>query len=276
MNRLALRPAERYGLAAKGRIALGADADLCLFDPEGFRPVGTYAESPAAPPRGWTGSSWAAAPSCGRGGGPGSGPAASSAAEGWESRPKGRLFPKNLPFCRIHPPGGMLYYSIMHHAVPAFAGDGERERSPLKKLAKRKPEPQTEAPQRIPWPDYAPGAESGLTAAQAAELLSGGWGNEAVASPTKSDKQIIRENVFTYFNLIFVVLAVCLLLVGDWKDMTFLLIVAANAGHRHRPAAASPSGPSRSCPCSPRPRSAPSGTGGSRSCPQPRAGAGAT
>ena len=100
----------------------------------------------------------------------------------------------------------------------------------MKKLAKRKPEPQTEAPQRIPWPDYAPGAESGLTAAQAAELLSGGWGNEAVASPTKSDKQIVRENVFTYFNLIFIILAVCLLVVGDWKDMSFLLIVAANTG----------------------------------------------
>lgn len=56
-----------------------------------------------------------------------------------------------------------------------------------------------------------------------------GWDNRPVESPTKSDKQIIRENIFTYFNLIFVVLAVCLLLVGDWKDMTFLLIVAANA-----------------------------------------------
>ena len=44
-----------------------------------------------------------------------------------------------------------------------------------------------------------------------------------MASPTKSDKQIVRENLLTYFNLIFVVLAVCLLLVGDWKDMTFLL-----------------------------------------------------
>ena len=44
VNRLTLRPAERYGLAGKGRIALGADADLCLFDPEGFRPVGTYAD----------------------------------------------------------------------------------------------------------------------------------------------------------------------------------------------------------------------------------------
>ena len=114
--------------------------------------------------------------------------------------------------------------------LPAPGRERERERSPLKKLAKRRPEPQAEAPRRIPWPDYAPGAESGLTAAQAVELLSGGWGNEAVASPTKSDRQIVRENVFTYFNLIFIILAVCLLVVGDWKDMSFLAIVAANTG----------------------------------------------
>ena len=54
VNRLTLRPAERYGLAAKGRIALGADADLCLFDPEGFRPVGTYAD----PSRAAAGMDW--------------------------------------------------------------------------------------------------------------------------------------------------------------------------------------------------------------------------
>ena len=100
----------------------------------------------------------------------------------------------------------------------------------MKKLTKRKPEPPAEASRRIPWPDYPSGAESGLTSAQAQELLSGGWGNEAVASPTKSDRQIVRENVFTYFNLIFIILAVCLLVVGDWKDMSFLLIVAANTG----------------------------------------------
>lgn len=74
-----------------------------------------------------------------------------------------------------------------------------------------------------------PTADKGLTSAQAKALAEAGWDNRSVASPTKSDKQIVRENLLTYFNLIFVVLAVCLLLVGDWKDMTFLFIVAANA-----------------------------------------------
>ena len=82
---------------------------------------------------------------------------------------------------------------------------------------------------RQEMPRCAPKADSGLSSAQAQALAEGGWDNRPVESPTKSDKQIIRENIFTYFNLIFVVLAVCLLLVGDWKDMTFLLIVAANA-----------------------------------------------
>ena len=89
-----------------------------------------------------------------------------------------------------------------------------------------------EAPEdagRREMPLLKPTAEKGLTSAQARELAESGWDNRAVESPTKSDRQIIRENLLTYFNLIFAVLAVCLALVGDWKDMTFLLIVAANA-----------------------------------------------
>ena len=85
------------------------------------------------------------------------------------------------------------------------------------------------ATRRQEMPRCAPKADCGLSSAQARALAEAGWDNAPVESPTKSDKQIIRENVFTYFNLIFVVLAVCLLLVGDWKDMTFLFIVAANA-----------------------------------------------
>ena len=84
-------------------------------------------------------------------------------------------------------------------------------------------------PARREMPRLDPKPDRGLTAAQARELAEAGWDNRPVESPTKSDRQIIRENLLTYFNLIFLVLAVCLLLVGDWKDMTFLFIVAANA-----------------------------------------------
>ena len=84
-------------------------------------------------------------------------------------------------------------------------------------------------PARREMPRCEPRADRGLTSAQAAALAEAGWDNRPVESPTKSDKQIIRENLLTYFNLIFLLLAVCLALVGDWRDMTFLLIVAANA-----------------------------------------------
>ena len=96
-------------------------------------------------------------------------------------------------------------------------------------LRRNVPAPQASAARRREIPRCAPKADSGLSSEQARALAEAGWDNRPVESPTKSDKQIIRENLLTYFNLIFVVLAVCLLLVGDWKDMTFLLIVAANA-----------------------------------------------
>ena len=70
--------------------------------------------------------------------------------------------------------------------------------------------------------------EQGLTSAQAAERTEAGYANTPVEAPTKTEKQIIRENVFTFFNLIFVVLAVCLALVGDFRDMLFLVIAIAN------------------------------------------------
>lgn len=46
VSRLTCRPACRLGLTKKGRIAPGADADLCLFDPAAVHERATYA-SPA-------------------------------------------------------------------------------------------------------------------------------------------------------------------------------------------------------------------------------------
>lgn len=68
----------------------------------------------------------------------------------------------------------------------------------------------------------------GLTSAQAAERMAAGLGNLAVEAPTKSVGQIIFGNTFTFFNLIFVVLAACLVLVGSFQNMLFLVIAIAN------------------------------------------------
>ncbi len=55
-----------------------------------------------------------------------------------------------------------------------------------------------------------------------------GLTNLPVESPTKTERQIVRENCLTFFNLIFVILAVCLVLVGAFGDMLFLGIALAN------------------------------------------------
>lgn len=79
-------------------------------------------------------------------------------------------------------------------------------------------------PERI-FPD----PETGLTAAQAAELLEQGLGNETTASNAKTTAQIVRENTLTFFNLVFVVLAVMLVISGHFKDMMFLGIAIINS-----------------------------------------------
>ncbi len=68
----------------------------------------------------------------------------------------------------------------------------------------------------------------GLTDAQAAERMACGWDNRPVDASMVSARDIIRENVFTYFNLIFLILAVLLVMVRSWRDLSFLLIIAVN------------------------------------------------
>ena len=68
----------------------------------------------------------------------------------------------------------------------------------------------------------------GLTSDQVNLRTAEGLANEAVAPPSKTVAQIISGNVFTYFNLIFASLAALLILVGSFRDLTFLPIIIAN------------------------------------------------
>lgn len=70
--------------------------------------------------------------------------------------------------------------------------------------------------------------EQGLTSEQVVARQNNGLRNVTPASNTKSEQQIVREKVFTFFNLIFIVLAVALLIVGSFKNMTFLIIAVIN------------------------------------------------
>lgn len=68
----------------------------------------------------------------------------------------------------------------------------------------------------------------GLTAQQVAERKEKGLWNKKAESATKTTKEIVKSNVFTYFNLIFLVIALLLIGVGAFRDLTFLPIIIAN------------------------------------------------
>lgn len=70
--------------------------------------------------------------------------------------------------------------------------------------------------------------DEGLSPQEVKLRQTNGLGNKQPPSNTKTEKQIVKENVFTFFNLIFLVLAVALIIVGSFKNLTFLIVAAAN------------------------------------------------
>ena len=70
--------------------------------------------------------------------------------------------------------------------------------------------------------------DEGLSPQEVKLRQANGLGNKQPPSNTKTEKQIVKENVFTFFNLIFLVLAVALIIVGSFKNLTFLIVAAAN------------------------------------------------
>ena len=92
---------------------------------------------------------------------------------------------------------------------------------------KRKPK-EPDGPQRQEIPVLEADAETGLSAAQAQERLDGGWGNAPVESPGATVREIIAQNVLTYFNFLFFLLAGCVIAVRQWLNLTFLGPVFCN------------------------------------------------
>ena len=69
----------------------------------------------------------------------------------------------------------------------------------------------------------------GLTPEQVQERKTAGWTNKAIDSASRTEKEIILENCLTFFNLVFIVLAIVLLLGGSSvANMTFLVVMICN------------------------------------------------
>lgn len=68
----------------------------------------------------------------------------------------------------------------------------------------------------------------GLNSDQVNEYFENGWSNELVEPPSKTVPEIIKSNLFTYFNLVFAVLAALLILAGSFRNLTFLPVILAN------------------------------------------------
>ena len=72
--------------------------------------------------------------------------------------------------------------------------------------------------------------ETGLSAEEAAARAEAGWSNLPVEPPTRTVGQIIRSNVFTYFNAIFVLLAAAMIAVhSQITNILFMGVVVINA-----------------------------------------------
>ena len=70
--------------------------------------------------------------------------------------------------------------------------------------------------------------QQGLTSRQVEERTANGQKNALPASASKSTAQILKENIFTLFNLLNFLIAIALALVGAWSNMVFILIILLN------------------------------------------------
>ena len=69
---------------------------------------------------------------------------------------------------------------------------------------------------------------TGLTDEEVRQRVEEGFTNRTDISTDKTTKEIVISNVFTYFNLIFLVITILLIMVGSLRNLTFLPIIIGN------------------------------------------------
>ncbi len=75
-----------------------------------------------------------------------------------------------------------------------------------------------------------PDLRRGLTSEQVRQRKKDGLLNEQEDKNSKSIKQIVRDNLMTFFNLINIILAGLVIFVGSFKNLLFMGIVICNTG----------------------------------------------
>ena len=69
---------------------------------------------------------------------------------------------------------------------------------------------------------------TGLSDEEVRQRVEEGFTNRTDISTDKTTKEIVISNVFTYFNLIFLVITILLIMVGSFRNLTFLPIIIGN------------------------------------------------
>lgn len=75
---------------------------------------------------------------------------------------------------------------------------------------------------------YTPSCDQGLNAEQIAERSLHGLVNDTEVKSSKTYTSIFIKNTCTFFNLIWLIVAVALILVGSYKDLLFLVVIVLN------------------------------------------------
>jgi cation-transporting ATPase E len=84
------------------------------------------------------------------------------------------------------------------------------------------------APEKTPVPAAEADPNRGLTEEEVRLRAEAGLGNKAVEAGTRTVGKIILSNVFTYFNLLFLLLGLCVASVRSWNDLVFLGVITVN------------------------------------------------